>query len=115
MPTDPNCLFCKIINGDIPADKVYEDDEFLAFNDINPQAPVHVLLIPKLHIETINELNDKDLAGKLFTMVPKLAKDLGIADDGYRTIVNCQEGAGQTVFHLHVHILGGRGFSWPPG
>lgn len=112
-----DCLFCKIINGEIPSDKVYEDDEVLAFRDINPHAPTHVLIIPKKHISTINDLQDEDaaLAGKLYLAAKKVAKLEGIADSGYRTVMNCNKAAGQMVFHIHLHLLGGRNLNWPPG
>jgi histidine triad (HIT) family protein len=110
-------LFGKIIKGEIPADKVYEDDEVLAFRDINPQAPTHILIIPKKPIATINDIQPEDapLIGKLFLTARKLAADLGFAEEGYRVVMNCNAGAGQTVFHIHLHLLGGRPFSWPPG
>jgi histidine triad (HIT) family protein len=117
MTTDPNCLFCKIIAGDIPADKVYEDEKVLAFRDISPQAPVHVLIIPQVHIPTVQHLNrehDEHLAC-MFAAGRKIAADLDLAEDGYRLVINCQERAGQTVFHLHMHLLGGRDMQWPPG
>jgi histidine triad (HIT) family protein len=112
-----DCLFCKIINGDIPADKVYTDDDVLGFNDINPQAPHHVLFIPKKHISTVNELQagDAELVGKLYLAAKQHAAELGVAEDGYRLVMNTNAGAGQTVFHLHLHMLAGRLFSWPPG
>ncbi|MGD9386247.1 MAG: histidine triad nucleotide-binding protein [Thioalkalispiraceae bacterium] len=112
-----DCLFCKIINGDIPADKVYADDDVLGFNDINPQAPHHVLFIPKKHISTVNELQagDAELVGKLYLAAKQHAAELGVAEDGYRLVMNTNAGAGQTVFHLHLHMLAGRLFSWPPG
>lgn len=112
-----DCLFCKIINGDIPADIVYQDDDVLGFKDVNPQAPTHVLFIPKKHIATVNDLetDDAQLAGKLYLAAKKVASDLGVADDGYRLVMNCNAGAGQTVFHIHLHMLAGRALSWPPG
>jgi histidine triad (HIT) family protein len=110
-------LFCKILAGDIPADIIYESDTAIAFRDINPQAPTHVLIIPRQHIATINDIGDDDqmLVGSLYTAAQEIAAAEGIADDGYRAVMNCNEGAGQTVFHIHLHLLGGRGFSWPPG
>lgn len=110
-------LFLKIIDREIPADIVYEDDEVLAFNDINPQAPVHVLIIPKRHIRTLNDVQDSDerILGKLMNVASKLAAERGVADDGYRVVMNCNRGAGQSVFHIHLHLLGGRSFGWPPG
>jgi len=112
-----DCLFCKIINGDIPADIIYQDDDVIGFNDINPQAPTHVLFIPKQHISTVNDMADNDaaLVGKLFLAAKQVAKDKGFADNGYRLVMNCNEGAGQTVFHIHLHMLAGCGLTWPPG
>ena len=112
-----DCLFCKMISGEIQPDTVYEDDEVLGFRDINPQAPTHVLVVPKTHIATINDLQDKhtDLIGKLYLAAKKIAHDEGIAEEGYRTLINCNAGAGQTVFHIHLHVLGGRPMEWPPG
>ena len=112
-----SCLFCKIINEEIPADIVYQDDDVLAFRDINPQAPTHILCIPKKHISTTNDISDEDekLIGKLVSTASKLAKQLGFAEDGYRLNLNCNDHGGQTVFHIHLHLLGGRQFSWPPG
>lgn len=112
-----DCLFCKIINGDIPADIVYQDDHVLGFKDVNPQAPTHVLFIPKKHIATVNDLesSDAELIGKLYLAAKKIATDEGFADDGYRLVMNCNAGAGQTVFHIHLHMLAGRSLSWPPG
>jgi len=112
-----DCLFCKILAGDIPADIIYESDTALAFRDINPQAPTHVLIIPRKHIATINEISDDDqsLVGSLYTAAREIAAAEGLADDGYRAVMNCNEGAGQTVFHIHLHLLGGRAFAWPPG
>ncbi len=112
-----DCLFCKIIAGDIPAEKIYEDENVLAFRDINPVAPLHALLIPKKHIATINDLQTEDagVVGQLFLAAKQIAKQEGYADEGYRTVMNCGEAAGQTVFHIHLHLLAGRGLSWPPG
>lgn len=114
---DPNCLFCKFVTGELEADVVYETDSVLAFRDINPQAPKHVLIVPRRHIPTINELEDDDapLVGRLLTAARDIAKAEGIAEDGFRVTMNCNEGAGQSVFHVHLHLLGGRRFSWPPG
>jgi histidine triad (HIT) family protein len=111
-----HCLFCKIIAGQIPADKLYEDDEFLAFRDISPQAPVHFLVIPKKHIAgpAFVEEEDEQLIGKMMRTGARLAKDLGLVD-GFRMVLNNGAGAGQTVFHIHLHILGGRQLHWPPG
>lgn len=110
-------LFSKIIRREIPADIVYEDDEVLAFRDINPQAPVHVLFIPKKPIATLNDAEEADAAliGKLVLRAVAWAKQQGFAQDGYRCVINCNEHGGQTVFHLHLHLLGGRQLHWPPG
>lgn len=107
-----DCIFCKIINGQIPSDKVYEDDVVYAFRDIQPAAPVHVLIVPKEHICCANMLEDnhKELIGHIILTAKKIAKDLGVAEDGYRIINNCGENAGQTVFHLHFHLLAGDKF-----
>ena len=112
-----DCLFCKMVAGDIKPDTVYEDDSVLAFRDLNPQAPTHILVIPKTHIATINDLEPENevLIGKLFLAARKIASDEGLADRGYRTLMNCNEEAGQTVFHIHLHLLGGRPMGWPPG
>ncbi len=110
-----DCLFCKMAAGEIKPDTVYEDDTVLAFRDINPQAPVHILIIPKAHIETMNALDDSGLAGKLLQTAAKLAEQEGIAEEGYRTVINCNRHGGQEVFHLHLHLLGGRQMTWPPG
>ena len=105
-----DCVFCKIIKGEIPSAKVYEDDEILAFKDINPVTPIHILVIPKNHIESLNEIEQEDqmLIGKIFTVIKKIAKEQGIAEYGYRVIANCGEDGGQEVKHLHFHILGGK-------
>ena len=110
-------LFGKIIRREIPADIVYEDDDVLAFRDINPQAPVHVLFIPKRAIATLNDATGRDaeLLGKLVLAASAWAKKQGLADDGYRLVMNCNAHGGQTVFHIHVHLLGGRQMKWPPG
>lgn len=109
-------IFTKIINREIPADIVYEDDISLAFRDINPQAPVHLLIIPKREIATINDIgeDDRELVGHLYWVAARLAKDMGFADDGYRAVMNCGENAGQTVFHIHLHLLAGKPLGWPP-
>jgi histidine triad (HIT) family protein len=114
---DNDCLFCKIVAGEIPADVVYETNETLAFRDINPQAPTHVLIIPKRHIERINDITDADreVIGSLYVAARDIAASEGLAEDGYRVVMNCNEAAGQTVFHLHLHLLGGRQLDWPPG
>lgn len=112
-----DCLFCRIVAGEIPAKIAYQDDDVLAFHDINPQAPLHVLVIPRKHIATINELqaDDAALVGKLFLAAKQIAADAGYAEGGYRVVMNCGADAGQTVFHIHLHVLAGRGLSWPPG
>jgi histidine triad (HIT) family protein len=112
-----DCLFCNIISGDIPADKVFENERILAFRDINPAAPIHILIIPKIHIPTLNdlELEHTGIMGELVRSASELAKQEGIAEAGYRTGFNCNEAGGQTVFHVHLHLLGGRPFGWPPG
>ena len=112
-----DCLFCKIIKKEIPAKIVYEDDMVLAFEDINPQAPVHILVIPKRHIATSLEVTEDDhvLIGQLFQTANSIAREKGIAEQGFRTVINCNRDAGQTVFHVHLHLLGGRPMSWPPG
>ena len=112
-----DCLFCKITSGEIPADIVHQDDTVVAFRDISPQAPTHILIIPRKHIATINDLGDEDTetVGRLFLTAARLATEEGIADDGYRVVMNCNAGAGQTVFHVHLHLLGGRRMTWPPG
>ncbi|MCQ8180652.1 histidine triad nucleotide-binding protein [Methylomonas sp. SURF-1] len=110
-----DCLFCKMVAGEIKPDVVFEDDQVLAFRDLHPQAPLHVLVIPKRHIATLNELDDAGLGGYLLQTAAKIAKDLGYADSGYRTVLNCNADGGQTVFHLHLHLLAGRPMHWPPG
>jgi len=111
-----DCIFCKIAAGDIPAKKAYEDDQCLAFYDLDPQAPVHVLLIPKQHIASVNELTEENsgVVAHIFTVAAKLAGELGL-ENGYRIVNNCGEDGGQTVQHLHFHLLGGRSMAWPPG
>ena len=109
------CLFCRIVRREIPAKVIHEDEHTLAFRDIDPKAPTHVLVIPKLHVATLNDATDAMLLGRLLLAAKQVAAAEGIADSGYRTVVNCGAGAGQTVFHIHVHLLGGRSLSWPPG
>jgi histidine triad (HIT) family protein len=111
------CLFCRIIAGEIPASKVYEDDQMVAFNDISPQAPMHVLVVPREHVSTLNELEARHdgLVGALVRRGAAIAAERGYAQSGYRTVFNCNADAGQAVFHLHLHVLGGRKMSWPPG
>ncbi len=115
--TDNPTIFGKILSGDIPADIVYEDERCLAFRDINPAAPTHILVIPRKHIATINDATDDDeaLVGHLMLTAAKLAKQEGIAEDGYRLVMNCGEQGGQSVFHIHLHLVGGRDLSCPPG
>ncbi len=112
-----NCLFCKIARGEIPARIVFEDERLVAFHDISPKAPTHLLIIPREHIPTIDDLAPEHagLAGGLILAAGKLARDLGIAQPGYRLVFNCNESAGQTVWHIHLHLLGGRPLAWPPG
>ena len=112
-----NCLFCKIVAGQVPGSIVYQDDRVVAFKDINPQAPMHVLVVPRRHIATLNDLSPEDdaLVGELLRRAAALAREHGHADGGYRTVFNCNADAGQTVFHIHLHVLGGRPFTWPPG
>lgn len=112
-----SCIFCRIVNKEIPAKIVYEDELVLAFHDINPQAPFHILVIPKKHCSTLLELTeeDKELIGHIYLTIKKIAQDLGFAERGFRVVVNCKEEAGQTVFHVHFHVLAGRPMDWPPG
>ena len=112
-----DCLFCKFVCGDLDADVVFETDKVLAFRDINPQAPTHILIVPRKHIATINDLNECDAEeiGNLYLVAKELAKEEGFDEDGYRVVMNCNSAAGQTVFHVHLHLLGGRLFNWPPG
>jgi len=112
-----DCIFCKIAAGEIPAELIYEDELVVGFRDLNPQAPTHVLLIPRKHIATINDLQPEDepIIGRLYSAAAKVAKQEGFAEQGYRTLINCNDDGGQTVFHIHLHLLGGRRMSWPPG
>ena len=112
-----DCLFCKILAGEIPADIVLETDTAIAFRDVNPKAPTHVLIIPRKHIATINDIEgaDEGLVGSLYSAAKSIAAQEGLSDEGYRVVMNCNEAAGQTVFHLHLHLLGGRQLGWPPG
>lgn len=112
-----DCLFCRMVAGEIKPDVVYEDADVLAFRDINPQAPTHVLIIPKRHVATLNDLEPEhaELVGKLFLAARHIAQQEGIAERGYRTVFNCNQDAGQAVFHIHLHLLGGRPLDWPPG
>ena len=117
MVNNDRCLFCRIANGEITAKKVFEDDQVFAFHDINPQAPTHVLVIPRKHISALDDLDDDDAATIGITLVrtTEIARDLHLNNEGYRVVANNGEAAGQTVFHIHVHLLGGRTFGWPPG
>jgi histidine triad (HIT) family protein len=112
-----DCLFCKIVGREVPASIVYEDERVIAFNDIKPQAPTHVLVVPKRHIESLNELqqDDDEIVGELIRRAAAIAKERGVSADGFRTVFNTNRDAGQTVFHIHVHLLGGRRMQWPPG
>lgn len=112
-----DCIFCEIVKKGIPVKLIDETGDVLAFRDINPQAPTHILVIPKKHIPTLNDLSefDGELLGKMYLMAKHVAKQEGIAESGYRTVMNCNKDAGQTVFHIHLHVLGGRELSWPPG
>lgn len=111
-----DCIFCKIAQNEIPSKKIYEDEEFLAFNDLEPQAPVHVLIIPKMHIKSADEITNenRDVVGKIFMIASKIAKEQGL-ENGYRIVNNCGKDGGQTVQHLHFHLLGGRKMNWPAG
>lgn len=111
------CIFCNIINGKMPANIIYEDEEVVAFQDIAPKAPVHILIVPRKHIETINDLEPTaaELVGKIILVAQKLAKQEGIEKSGYRLVFNCNRDAGQAIYHIHLHLLGGRRFGWPPG
>jgi histidine triad (HIT) family protein len=110
-----DCLFCRIVRGEIPANIVAQDEHCIAFHDINPQAPTHVVVIPREHIPSLNEAGDAVTIGRLSLMAAELARNLGLAERGYRTVVNTNADAGQTVFHVHLHLLGGRKMGWPPG
>ena len=115
--TDTDCLFCKIIGGAIPAELLHQDEHCIVIRDINPQAPKHVLVIPREHLESLDDASQKDeaLLGHLLRVGARMANDEGLSESGYRTVVNTGAGAGQSVFHLHVHVLGGRTMNWPPG
>jgi histidine triad (HIT) family protein len=110
-----DCLFCKMASGEIEPDVVYADEELMAFRDIHPQAPFHLLIIPRAHITNLNDLSDLTLAGKLLQSAAKLAEQFGYAETGYRTVLNTNKDGGQSVYHLHLHVLAGRQLSWPPG
>ena len=112
-----DCIFCKMANGEIQPDVVLESDDILAFRDLNPQAPVHILIIPKRHISTLNDIeqDDAELIGKLYLTAKQIARNEGLAEPGYRTVMNCNADGGQAVYHIHLHLLGGRSMGWPPG
>jgi histidine triad (HIT) family protein len=112
-----SCLFCKIVAGEIPSKRVHEDDELVAFEDIKPEAPVHILIIPRRHVSTLNDVQHGDdaLLGSMMRRAAIIAKERGVSESGYRTVMNCNSNAGQTVFHIHLHLLGGRRMGWPPG
>ena len=112
-----DCLFCRIVAGEIPASLVYQDEDVVAFNDINPQAPLHVLIVPRAHVATLNDLGEEQdaLLGRMIRRAAAIARERGHAEGGYRTLFNCNRLAGQTVFHIHLHLLAGRPFTWPPG
>lgn len=110
-----DCLFCRIVRGEIPAKLVAEDEHSVAFRDITPQAPVHILIIPREHVASLNQATDAAMLGRLLLMAADLARKEGISESGYRTVVNTNAAAGQTVFHVHLHLLGGRSMHWPPG
>lgn len=117
MTQSPDCLFCRIVAGEIPADILCENEHVVAFDDANPQAPTHVLVVPRQHIATLNDLepDDSPLVGALVAMARDVARQRGHADAGYRTVFNCNADGGQSVFHIHLHLLAGRRLSWPPG
>ena len=112
-----DCIFCKIAAGEIPSDKVFEDDSLVGFRDLQPQAPTHIVIIPRKHIETMNDFSedDSELLAKMLLACRNIAKNEGLSDDGYRIVINCNRDGGQSVFHIHAHVLGGRRMSWPPG
>jgi len=112
-----SCLFCRIIAGEIPGKFLYQDDRMVVLQDINPQAPLHVLVIPRKHVATLNDLSQEDdgLIGEMLRRAAIVAREHGVADGGYRAVFNCNRDAGQTVFHIHLHVLGGRSLAWPPG
>ncbi len=112
-----DCIFCKIVRQELPATLIYQDDKIIAFDDLHPRAPIHKLIIPRKHIATINDIQEDDIAlvGHLLYTAKLLAQEYGLAEDGYRVVMNCNKHAGQEVFHIHLHLLGGRQMSWPPG
>lgn len=111
------CIFCKVAKRELPAEILYEDEEVVAFRDINPRAPVHILIIPKIHISTFFDIKDEhiSLLGHLYMVIKRLAVDEGLEERGFRVVLNCKKDAGQEIFHIHLHLLGGRSFGWPPG
>ncbi len=111
------CVFCKIVKGEVSADIIYKSDEIVAFKDIKPKAPYHILIIPKRHIPTLDDISDEDyiLIGKMFIVARNIARSIGINKAGYRTVFNCRVDGGQEIYHLHLHLLGGRKMNWPPG
>ena len=115
--SESNCLFCKIVSGDIPGDFIHRDDKCVVIRDTNPQAPTHVLVIPREHMESLDDASagDEQLLGHLLRVAARIANQEGLGESGYRTVINTGAGAGQSVFHIHVHVLGGRGLAWPPG
>jgi histidine triad (HIT) family protein len=117
MAGNDRCLFCRIATGEIPAKKVFEDEDVVAFNDINPQAPTHILVVPRKHIASLDDLdaNDVTAVGTALVRAGEIARNLHLSSDGYRVVINHGDAAGQTVFHIHFHVLGGRNFGWPPG
>lgn len=110
-----DCVFCKIASGEIPSEFVFQNEEFVAFRDLNPQAPVHVLLIPREHYPTVTDMTDPAAIGRAIQAAGEVAKKLKIDNDGFRLVINCRDNGGQTVYHMHIHILGGRFMTWPPG
>ncbi|HEX8147753.1 MAG TPA: histidine triad nucleotide-binding protein [Pyrinomonadaceae bacterium] len=112
-----DCIFCKIVAGAIPAAKIFEDERAVVFRDINPQAPTHALVIPRAHVASLNEAGEADeaLLGHLLLVAARVAREEGLAESGYRTVINTGAGAGQSVFHIHIHLIGGRRLAWPPG
>jgi histidine triad (HIT) family protein len=112
-----SCLFCRIIAGEIPGTFLYQDDRLVVLQDVNPQAPVHALVIPRKHVSTLNDLSPEDdgLVGEMVRRAALVARERGVAETGYRTVLNCNREAGQSVFHIHLHLLGGRAMAWPPG
>lgn len=112
---EPNCIFCKIAAREIPVEPVYEDEDFIAFRDMHPQAPIHILLIPKIHYPTLNDVTDSKLLANALIAVQKITVQFGIVEEGYRLVLNTRDNGGQTVYHVHWHILAGRFMQWPPG